>query len=309
MEHPQPPKKVQVLLCGCGNAVHVLIAYLAQNFSNRVESTVNVLSSHGEDLAKSLPRDGCIECRTDKGTTISGKAKCISNDPAKLVIAICIIILFALPMDRHEQYLQQMKPYIAKNTMIGSMAAEGGFDLCIRNVLGPSLTEKCILFSLETMPWACRIHTFGQKVQILGTKKDIDLCVRPGQQFSNVREIVQAMIGPLPVVKGRSTSTFLGVTLMNPNAIAHPSIECGLLRDWDGQPFEKPPLFYQNVDTFTANVMERVSDEILQVKKVIQDKYLGMDLELVRSICELLEEAYADDIQDHSSLRNMFNSN
>ena len=96
---------------------------------------------------------------------------------------------------------------------------------------------------------------------------------------------------------------------MNPNAIAHPSIEYGLLRDWDGQPFEKPPLFYQNVDTFTANVMERVSDEILQVKKVIQDKYLGMDLELVRSIGELFEEAYADDIQDHSSLRNMFNSN
>ena len=118
------------------------------------------------------------------------------------------------------------------------------------------------------------------------------------------------MIGPCPVIQGSPTSNFLGVTLMNPNAIAHPCIEYGLLRNWDGvTPFSKPPLFYQAIDDFTANTMEQVSNEILQVKAAIQKIYPGIDLKLVRTIEEFFEEAYAEDIADHSSLRNMFVSN
>lgn len=102
----------------------------------------------------------------------------------------------------------------------------------------------------------------------------------------------------------------LQVTLMNPNAIAHPTIEYGLLRKWDGvTPFNKPPLFYQAIDDFTANLMESLSNEILDVKAIIQELYPNVDLSLVRSMKKFFEEAYADDIADHSNLRNMFVSN
>jgi hypothetical protein len=206
-------------------------------------------------------------------------------------------------------YLQGMLPYIQEGTMICSLPGEGGFDLCVRNILGPELTEKCTLFSLETLPWACRIKTFGQVVEVLGTKKDIHLCVYPGVQLLQVQELLQAMIGLLPVVKGNPTSNFLGVSLMNPNASAHPSIEYGLLRNWDGvTPFEKPPLFYQAMEDYTADTIAAVSNEILQVKSKIQKLYPGMDLALVRTI-QYFEEAYAEDIVDHSSLRTMFVSN
>jgi hypothetical protein len=167
----RPPKKeIQILLCGCGNAVHVLISYMEQLSSNEYNFKVNVLSSHADQLATSLSADGRICCINDMGPDAHGKANLISSDPAEVVPG-CSVILFALPTDRHEMYLRGMLPYIQEGTMIGSMPGEGGFDLCIRDILGPELAEKCTLFTLETLPWACRITTFGQVVEVLATKK------------------------------------------------------------------------------------------------------------------------------------------
>lgn len=297
---------MKVLLCGCGNAVHVLISYIGQQGPNKFE--VNVLSSHADRLASSLPKDGCIRCINDLGDDTLGQANKISSDPAEVVPG-CQVILFALPTDRHEHYLKQMLPFLKPGIMIGSMPGESGFDLCVRNILGAELASQMVLFSLETLPWACRIETFGQVIQVLGTKSEIDLCVFPGYHLLMIKQLLQDMIGSKPIVQGSNSSNFLGVSLMNPNAIAHPCIEYGLLRNWDGQiPFEKPPLFYQGLDDFTADTMDQVSHEILQVKDVIQKSY-DIDLSLVRSISDFFEEAYAEDIADHSSLRNMFVSN
>lgn len=302
-------KPLRILLCGCGNAVQVLISYMGQE---SLQSTfeVNVLSlGHCERLIHGVPKDGYIRCINDMGPDTLGKANMISSDPAKVAPG-CSVILFALPTDRHELYLKAMLPYIQEGTLIGSMPGEGGFDLCIRNILGPALTQKCTLFSLETLPWACRYEDFGKVVRVLGTKKDIDLCVYPPDQCTKVRELLQSMIGPLPVVQVRPSSNFLGLTLMNPNGIAHPSILYGLLRHWDGAtPFEEPPLFYQGMDNYTANLLEAVSNETLLVKEQIQKRYPQIDLGLVRSIGDFFEEAYAEDIADHSSLQKMFVSN
>ena len=159
-------------------------------------------------MKSSLPADGRIRCTTDEGEVFYGKANVILSDADKVDIPNCSVILFALPTDRHEVYLKSMKPYIKEGTLIGSMPGGGGFDLCIRNILGAQLAKPLTLFSLETLPWACRVESFGQDVRILGTKKDIDLCVIPSAQFTKVQQILQAMIGPFPIVKGSPTSNF-----------------------------------------------------------------------------------------------------
>ena len=115
------PKQVQVLLCGCGNAVHTLLAYMAQQFSSEYDFKINVLSTHADNLIESLPEDGRIKCISDEGTVMFGKANVISSDAAKVDVPGCSVILFALPTNRHEVYLKSMKPYIQEGTMIGSM--------------------------------------------------------------------------------------------------------------------------------------------------------------------------------------------
>jgi NAD/NADP octopine/nopaline dehydrogenase, alpha-helical domain len=97
---------------------------------------------------------------------------------------------------------------------------------------------------------------------------------------------------------------------MNPNGIAHPSIMHGLLRNWDGKSvFPEKPLFYQALDDYTADTMEGVSNEILDVKEAILKLYPSCDLSLVRSIERFFLDSYQDDIADKSSLKMMFVSN
>jgi len=307
-------RQIQVLLCGCGNAVHVLASYLGQHQSDdpsrALTFKVNILSlSHADRFTKSLSLDGYIRCINVGGKDTLGRADLVTDDPS-LAVPGCSVILFALPADRHEVYLRAMVPYIKAGTTIGSMPGESGFDLCVRDVLGPVLTDTCTLFSLETLPWACRIKTFGRVVEVLGTKKVVDLCVHPSRQCRTVQKLVQSMLGTLPVVETTPTSNFLGSTIMNPNAIAHPAIMYGLLRHWDGKtPFDEPPLFYQALDKFTADVMANVSNEIMQIKKTILKFFPSVDLNVVRPIGEFFEEAYGEDIADHSSLERMFNTN
>jgi NAD/NADP octopine/nopaline dehydrogenase, alpha-helical domain len=300
---------ISVLLCGCGNAVHVLTAYLGRH-PDLFE--VNILSlSHADcllDLADQQEKLA-IRCINDMGEDTQGTAIKITSVP-KLVVPRCKVILFTLPANRHELYLQSMLPFLQPGTMIGSMPGEGGFDLCVRHVLGKKLVQSCTLFTLETLPWACRIQTFGKVVQVLGTKKDIDLCVHPGERCWEVCDLIQKMIGPRPTLHTSPTWGFLGDSLMNPNAIAHPSILYGLLRSWDGNtPFDQPPLFYQAVDDYTANTIEAVSDEVLQIKAAILQRYPSVDLSEVKPISEMFEEAYGNDIADHSTLARMFNTN
>ena len=137
----------------------------------------------------------------DTGAVFEGTANLFSSDPA-LVVPGSQVILFALPTDRHEIYLQSMLPHLQEGIMMGSMPGEGGF------VLGAALTNQCILFSLKTLPWACRIETFGNLVRVLRTKQDIDLCVLPGTQLAALRDLLQAMIGPLPSSMDRTRPFF-----------------------------------------------------------------------------------------------------
>ncbi|KAL3913689.1 MAG: hypothetical protein SGILL_006388 [Bacillariaceae sp.] len=301
----------EVLLCGCGNAVHVLTSLLG---SKTHLFRVRVLSlSHADRLihATDPKKGGAIRCIGDQGEVTVGQPSKVSCNPEDVVPG-CKVIIFALPADRHEKYLCAMRQYIQPGTLIGSMPGEGGFDLCVRNTLGQKLADQSTMFTLETLPWACRIpeNGFGKVVQILGTKKDIDMSVHPGALCWKVRDLLQTMIGPYPVIHTSPTNNMLGDSLMNPNAIAHPTILYGLLRNWDGKtPFKKPPLFYQAVDDFTSETMVAVSEEILEVKEAILERYPNVDLSEVRSIHDMFEEAYSDDIADHSTLARMFNTN
>ena len=146
---PTPQTPVKILICGCGNAAHVLTSYLGQERkdpNSKYQFEVNVLSSHAGRLVECLPDNQRIRCINDQGDDTFGKANRISNDASQVVPGMQII-LFALPTDRHEVYLKQMLPFLQPGTMIGSMPGESGFDLCVRDILGPELTEQMTLFS------------------------------------------------------------------------------------------------------------------------------------------------------------------
>jgi hypothetical protein len=210
----------QVLLCGGGNAIHVLASYV----SSLTDTEVCILSlfpGEAERLRNSIPDKG-IKCVNDLGDDVYGKPTKISDDVLEVAPGADVVIL-ALPSFTHEMYLRELKSSLKPGLILGSMPGEGGFDLCARYVLGDEFVDASSIFAFETLPWACRIVKYGKEVEVLGTKKEVDVVITPkkGGSFDSVLAVLQNMVGKLPELQ--PACNFLAVTLMNINSVWHPT--------------------------------------------------------------------------------------
>mmetsp|Transcript_4417 Transcript_4417/g.6046 ORF Transcript_4417/g.6046 Transcript_4417/m.6046 type:complete len:408 (-) Transcript_4417:181-1404(-) len=300
--------KTKVLLCGGGNAIHVLTSIVGSKDDYEV-SILSTFPGEAKRLGDAIPEEG-IKCLNDLGDDVYGKPVKVSDDPAEVVPSADIVI-FALPSFTHGFYLAALAPHLKPGVILGAMPGEGGFDLTARHFLGDEFVRGCDLFALETLPWACRILEYGKTVEDLGTKKEIDVVITPkeGDTVEGVAGTLQNMIGRLPVLQ--PAANFLAVTMMNINSVWHPTISYGFYRSnpvpADG--FDEPPLFYQGADEYTGEKLDKVSNEVLELKGVLEKRYPSLDLKDCHHVSEWMLRSYGDDIGDKSSIYKMLITN
>jgi len=274
----------------------------------RISMYLSLFPGEAERFRNAIPEEG-VRCINDLGDDVYGKPVVVSDDPAE-VVPTADVVIFALPSFTHGMYLEALKPHLKPGVILGAMPGEGGFDLTATHFLGEKFVTGCDLFALETLPWACRIVEYGKVVEDLGTKKEIDVVIRPkeGDTVQQVAAILQNLIGRLPVL--HPAANFLAVTLMNINSVWHPTISYGFYRNHDiSKGFDEPPLFYQGADEYTGEKLDKVSNEVLEVKRVLMEKYPGLDLKDVHHVSEWMLTSYGDDIADKSSIYKMLLTN
>jgi hypothetical protein len=143
----------------------------------------------------------------------------------------------------------------------------------------------------------------------LGTKKEIDVGISDGMNNSagTVLDLLQQLIGPLPMLK--PACNFLAVTLMNINSVWHPTISYAFYRNWNGKPFDEPPLFYYGAEEYTGEKLAKVSDEVLSIRTKIQERYPDLDLSSLHHVREWMLTSYGDDIGDKTNIHTMLRTN
>lgn len=297
----------KILLCGGGNAIHVLSSYA----SARPDTHVTVLSlfpGEADRLRDSIPAEG-IRCVNDLGDDVLGKPDAVIGKAEEVPDDLDIVI-FALPSFTHELYLKALKPHLKAGVTIGALPGEGGFDLCAIHNLGSEFVRDSNLFCLETLPWACRIMEYGKSVEVLGTKKEVEVIVSPksGATKESVEKILHDLIGRLPAFD--PADNFLAVTLMNINSVWHPTISYGFYRNRDvTEPFDEPPLFYYGADEYTGEKLAKVSDEIMELKRVLLERYPTLTLDSLHHVSEWMVRSYGDDIGDRTNIYTMLRTN
>eukprot|EP00050_Salpingoeca_kvevrii_P007354 m.295615 g.295615 ORF g.295615 m.295615 type:complete len:419 (+) comp13229_c0_seq1:261-1517(+) len=300
-----------LLVIGGGNAAHVLVA-----LGTRAGMNVRVLTTFGDEAARwqaSMAAAGGLTATvTATAEEVVGHAEILA-DPEAAVRGVDTIIM-SLPANFQEPYLRSIAPFLAapapgKTIHVGAMPGYAFFGLCAQRALGDK-ADLCTFFALETLPWACRFSAYGSAVDILGTKKAVELAVasHDENEVQNITDEIQAILGKQPelfVGKGG----FLGLTLMNINSVWHPNITFGAYRNWDFQtPFAEKPLFYEGVDEWTGNQLAAVSDEILKCRDELTRRF-GVNLDDVVHVSEWMRRSYAGDMADESSLAAMIRSN
>lgn len=185
---------MKVLLCGGGNAIHVLSAYVSS--LPGVECCIlSLFPGEAERLRNAIPAEG-IKCENDLGADVSRKPVMISDD-VEAVAPGSDVVIFAVPSFTHELYLKVLKFVLQPGVTLGAMPGEGGFDLLARNIISDEFVNKSNLFALETLPWAYRILEYGKSVEVLGTKKELDVVITPkeGGSVDSVLQVLQKLVG------------------------------------------------------------------------------------------------------------------
>ncbi len=296
---------MKVTICGAGNAAQTLIALLAAD--NCTQVTVYApLEDEASRLRQAAQASG-VSASFPDGSRICGRATAVTADAAAAAAGAALVLL-ALPAFAHEAVLVALAPHLPPHAWIGALPARGGFDLLCREVL-PAATAGSgrVVFGLQTLPWACRVRTWGVAVDVLGAKAAVDLAVWPAARAGEVASVLSSLIhAPLAPI-----ANFLALTLANMGQIIHPGIMYGLFHRWDGTPFpaRQIPLFYGGVDGETAALLAAMSDEVLATRDAIASAAPGLDLTSVVDVQTWLLDAYPDQIAKKHTLHAAFNSN
>lgn len=292
---------MHILICGGGNAAHTLAGLLASQPDNHTQIFLSI-PEEADRWRRGLALSGGMRVRSRDGERV-GNPRLVSANPQEAAAHVQLVLL-ALPAFAHESVLRQLAPYLEPGVWIGALPARGAFDLCALQALGET-AERSVIFGLQTLPWACRIEEFGQSVQVLGTKAQVDLAAFPPDQAGAISQALTNLLE----VRVSPIANFLSLTLAGTGQIIHPGIMYGLFHNWAGEPLGEAPLFYQGVDAFTAEVLQAMSDEVQAIRYALQEKYPNLDLSAVRPLDQWLHLSYGSDLLDTTSLQAAFNSN
>ncbi len=283
----------KLTVCGGGNAAHVLIALAGQ--AGWEVDVFAPLAGEAKRLAAGMAAQAGLVARFGTQTSV-GQARRVSPTPAE-VIPGSELVLLALPAFAHDPILRAIADFVEPGAAIVALPARGGFDYQARSLLARPIR----LVGLQTLPWACRIVTFGQEVDILGTKAVVDLAAWPGAAAPGLAKTLAELLG----LKINPVSSFLSLTLANTGQLIHPGIMYGLCHGRETTTFSQAeiPLFYQGVDEATAELLQALSDEVQMLTGSLAAQLPSLEPQEVVPLYQWLLRAYPADIGDNRTLR------
>ncbi|KKM10171.1 hypothetical protein SY88_14755 [Clostridiales bacterium PH28_bin88] len=291
-------------VCGGGNGAHAVIPIARRNVRGRL----TVYAPYADE-AKRL-EDGA---RVNEGIELVGLHQGLKGKPDRVsktpqeVVAEAEMVLIVAPAFAHENMLREMAPYLKENVLLGAMPARSGFEYMASRILREAHKNHAVIFAMQTLPWACRLVGYGQKVKILGQKERVGVAAIPATAAPGVAELLTRLLG----VEIYPMRHMLANSLANVGQIVHPGIMYGLFKNFSGETFMEDaiPLFYHGVDEDIVELLQRMSDEILQLTKSIQARFPGVRLDDVLPLKEWLRTSYAGSIADPSTLLTCFTTN
>lgn len=283
-----PDDCLQVTICGGGNGAHVFALSLSASFSPRYR--VNWLSLHGDEMSRveeaMKKNDGYLEGHfKQENTIIRSRPHCVSNDASKVIPGSDIIII-CLPSFAHKFYLDTIKKHHElcngtnkdpnKRLLVVAFPCGSGFDVEYLGRVGGNF-QQVALFGGDTLPWACRIATYGSHVTILGVKPMVSGYLRANKDFvlgsDKLRplEVVQSFfLDGKPRIDCDINVHFLTSTLRG--ELIHPSILYDKWQNYDEKEmYDEMPLFYQGLTQSGAKLICDLSDESGELIRQVND--------------------------------------
>lgn len=297
---------LRVLVCGTGAASHVLTSLISPQ--PEVELSVFTRSPEKASTWMEVQRHHRLTATICGRGEISAGSFMVTSDPEQAARG-CDIVILSLPAFVHYRYLAALAPHLERGCVLVGLPGQCGFEFEVQKLLGNRLREFTVL-DFTSLPWVCRLESFGRLVHIAGTKESIAGAIREGSATSRIADPVatlQSLLGDPAklVVSGH----LLGVTLASINATVHPPIMYSRWQDWDGSTLDHEPLFYESIDERAAWLINEIGQEIIAVAQQIMAAHPDVDLSGIMPKYDWYLKSYGPGIADTSSLTTAIRTN
>ena len=265
---------LNICICGGGNLGHVMAGYLASQGLH----CVNVLTGHPEKWSDSLK----INVKNlSTAEPLNGKLNLVTSDAVQ-VVPDADMVFICLPGPYIKPMLERIRPYLKKNTIVGSIVSNTGFFFHAHEVI-PTQT----VFGFQRVPFISRVVEYGKEADLLGSKKSLSLCVENGNGNAIRMTIEHLLHTPVKLL-----GNFYEVSLSNSNPLLHPARLYTMWKDWT------PLVQYERIPPFYAEWDDDASQLLIDMDNELQEllKHLPVDPLSVPSILDYYESTDASSL-------------
>lgn len=311
--------KLNVTVCGCGNGSHACAALLSKKghnvniyspitkeielFKQNYENSNGLTLKMGSGIMEGLSKDNNEYANANNDIQVYDNLKLnIITDKAEEVIPHSSLIIVITPSFAHRNIINNIKELVTQDSVVIFLPSRSGIEYEVNNLM-PGIN----VIAFQTLPWACRIKTFGSEIYISGVKNKIQAASMPPSMndifFNELEALLEMRIERLKHVTTLS--------LANVGQIFHPGIMYGLFKNNPYATFyeDNLPLFYQGITEETAEMLSNMSLEIKKVADELSKVNPLVESEKVLHIKDWLMDSYDGIIGDCSSVYSMITTN
>lgn len=240
---------MKICICGGGNLGHVCAGFLA-NRGHQVSILTTKPERWNPEFEIVAP-DGIF----------TGRISLISSD-SKEVIPQAEMVLVCLPGYAIHDELVKIKPYLSKETIVGSVVSSTGFFFEAFKVLPSDIP----LFGFQRVPFISRIIDYGKKAELKGYKETLHVAI----ENTSEKEPIRAKLEKLFEKPVSIADSYYEVSLSNSNPILHPARLYTMWKDWQPEIiYPRNPQFYAEWTVEASTLLLKMDDEFQHLLKVL----------------------------------------
>lgn len=242
---------INICICGGGSLGHVIAGYL----SARNNVLVNILTQKPQKWQK------CLSIYTPDGNTMHGKLNIISDKPSEALSGVSIVLL-CLPGYAIKDTLEKIRPFVNKNTYVGSVFSSTGFFFEALELLDKSVP----LWGFQRVPFIARTKQYGESAYLLGYKNSHNIAIEncSDKDKDTFRYIIESLFND----QVNLLNNYYEASLTNSNPLLHTSRLYTMFGgENDGKIFERMIFFYEEWTIEAAQLLIDMDQEFFQLLK------------------------------------------
>lgn len=256
-----------ICICGGGSLGHVVAGYLAATKPVKV----NVLTQRPERWSREIVVD------TPDGKVLHGGLNVVSSDPAEALSGVDVVLL-CLPGFAIRDELIKIRPYLNKDTYVGSVFSSTGFFFEAMRLLGDDVP----LWGFQRVPFIARTEEYGHSAHLLGYKSAHNIAVERCDDKEGFRALIESLFDA-PVTLLRN---YYEASLTNSNPLLHTSRLYTMFGgENEGRVFPRMILFYEEWTVEAAQLLIDMDEEFFNILRYlpVSEGYLPRILDYYES--------------------------